>query len=484
MTGVSLTDEHMNPPLMAIGDSMYQGVRSLTMSADLFRYSPPAQVARALEFKNTFSYPQPERPLFMDMEAFIRLLPDLGAIDHLLAFNAEHWSKWWNVHWDDGKAKPGDRLTFENLAVASMDISDLYAFDWDLRVKQAQALIDARVATLSDLLNAPIPGPPRSDGGTVADAILGVNACLTLNPLGRPDLRGVQPMDLVKARKPQVLLINIGSNEGLFETGFNGKPTLNAARVSAVITKYTTLAEHLAELGTRTTVIINNLVLPSQMPNLMPAPESITYGGHKPRSDGYYDNYENRMGFTYGTMTGDQLKEQDERVREINAGMHAVMTQKLGDKVHIIDMAGTMADLNHKHARPMDDSTIKVKPSRFANVLSISNMMIESDFGSFARGGFCGLDGMHPSVVGYARIAKEVLRAIGRGGERIDYVDCFNNDTLLTDLPGLWTLMMFLYRDYRCAAATPETEADKARVKTIEAACCTAPRSTFHPVAV
>lgn len=458
MAGVQLPSDYKNPPLMAIGDSMYQGVRSLTMSAPLFHHSPPAQVARALRLDaSKFMYPDPKRPIIIEMEPFVRLLPDLGAINQLLALNARYWTR---------KPKsPSGRLAFENIAVASMDITDLYAFDWDLRMRQADALKQKDASSIKGLAKAKIPQ------GGIADAILGMNTRFTLNPSGKSELEGVQPVDLVKAREPEILLVNIGSNEGLFDAGFEGNPNLNDQRVQEIIRKYETLAEHLREVGPGTRkMLINNLVLPSQVPNLMPAPESISYDGILPGPDGYFDNYENRMGFGYGTMTGDQLKQQDDCVKAINANMAEIMQQKLGDRAEIIDLADQMSRLNRKHERLSADNVIKVRD------ISISNMMIESYLGgAFRWGGFCGLDGMHPSVVGYGRIAKEVLRKIGRGGEAIDYNVCFRNDTLLTDLPGLWTELMFLYRDYRRATAKPKEKEDQARIDTMAAACCTAP---------
>ncbi len=456
---IDLPAEYKHPPLMAIGDSMYQGVRSLTMSAPLFRFSPPAQVARALGLDETaFSYPDPKRPILIDMEPMVRLLPDLGAIDQLLSLNARYWAR--------RPTSPSRRLTFENLSVASMDIGDLYAFDWDRRSRQADAVTARSAGSIRALSKLEIP-----DDGGIGDAILGLNARFTLNPAGRDDLEGVQPVDLVKWREPEILLLNIGSNEGLFEAGFEANPTLTDARVAEIVARYATLADHLKEVGPgMKKVIVNGLVLPSQTPNLMPAPESITNAGQLPRDDGYFDDYENRMGFGYGTMTGQVLKRQDAQVAAINAGMEEALRQRLGDRVAFVDLAGQMKRLNRKHERLSDENTIR------AGGNYISNMMLESyPGGGFKAGGFCGLDGMHPSVVGYGRIAKEVLRVLGRGGgERIDYEACYRADTLLMDLPGLWTELMFLYRDYRRLTDRPQGDA-KARVETLDAVARTAP---------
>ncbi|MQX38503.1 hypothetical protein [Roseospira navarrensis] len=453
MASVQLPSEYRRPPLMGIGDSMYQGVRSLTMSAPLFRFSPPAQVARAMGLSPAaFTVPDPARPLIIDMEAFIRLLPDLDAIDAELAKNADWWTR-------GRPTSPSGRMAFENIAVASMDISDLYAFDWDKRTRQANALTTAAASSIKGLSKVAIP-----DGG-LGDALLGLNAAFTLNPAGRDELARVQPVDLVKAREPRILLVNIGSNEGLFDAAFEAKPALTDATVKAITKKYEKLAEHLAEVGPHTeTMVFNTLVLPSQAPNLMPTPESISYDGKRPKPDGYFERYENRMGFGYGTLTGAQLKEQDGHVRAINAAMMDAMRRKLGSRAVFVDLAEKMAHLNRKHEGLTATNTIKVTARTFwlfPSTYSISNMMVEEGLGNLFRwGGFCGLDGMHPSVVGYGKIASEVLAALGRDPTAIDYSRCFREDTLLSNLPWLWTELMFLYRDYRKLKGGGERSAD------------------------
>ncbi|SDE36700.1 hypothetical protein [Rhodospira trueperi] len=469
MPAYQLPSDYKNPPLMAIGDSMYQGVRSLTMSAPLFRQSPPAQVARALGLgPAVFAGPDPERPILIDMEAFIRLLPDLSAINDQVAKNAAYWTR--------TPLSPSGRLTFENAAVASMDITDLYDFDWDLRMRQADALTVATASSLRALATAKIPD------GSIGDAILGLNARYTLNPAGRSDLEGIQPVDLVKIREPETLLVNIGSNEGLFHAGFEAQAALTEDSVREITKKYEKLAGHLREVGPGTRrMVFNTLVLPSQVPNLMPAPESVTYDGIPPGPDGYFDLYENRMGFGYGTLTGAQMKQQDKLVRALNATMIEVMRRELGDRAVFVDLAEQMAHLDRKHQGLTKTNAIKVVRRRwgiFPDTSYITNMMLEEGLGNaFKWGGFCGLDGMHPSVVGYGKIANEVLTAMGATGRRVTYNRCFREDTLLSDLPWLWTELMFLYRDYRKLKSRLKDKSDQVKVETLSVAALTAPSS-------
>lgn len=57
---------------------------------------------------------------------------------------------------------------------------------------------------------------------TIGDLWFALNNCYTLNPRHRDEQRGKTQLDQVADRQPQILLINIGSNEGLFMAGFAG----------------------------------------------------------------------------------------------------------------------------------------------------------------------------------------------------------------------------------------------------------------------
>ena len=70
----------MPPELMAIGDSLGNGVRSLTIDSDLAAHAVPAQVARA--FNWDFVAPDYPRPMLADFEAIFRD-PLVGTLDLL-----------------------------------------------------------------------------------------------------------------------------------------------------------------------------------------------------------------------------------------------------------------------------------------------------------------------------------------------------------------------------------------------------------------
>ncbi len=129
---VRIPDEYMRPEMMAIGDSLYQGVRSLTIKNGLNQLSAPAQVAEALSIRHKFTCPDPRRPILADMEKWLRMLPDLGGIKADLAKNTDYWFA--------KRPSPSGRLFFENVAVASATIADLTTQTWQSAQDYLRAL--------------------------------------------------------------------------------------------------------------------------------------------------------------------------------------------------------------------------------------------------------------------------------------------------------------------------------------------------------
>lgn len=456
---ISIPAEYMHPEIMAIGDSMHQGVRSLTMKKELFQYSPPVQVAKALGA--TFRYPQPNKPIYVDAEEFLRVLPSLRTIDRMLAENAQYWEEWWRNHKDPSHIDESRPMFHDNIAVAQTVISDTYAFDWEFYRGHAELLTSYRIRSIKDL--------KRERPLDFMSSLLGLNMSYTLNPQGRPELQDIQIMDLVKARRPKQLLINIGANDGLFNVGFEANANLTPDVRDRILSRYAKLAERLAELDKRTEqIIVDTLILPSQVPNLMPE-DDVVNNGFPPGPDGYYETYHNRVGFRYreiSAKTPDPYKNiaaQDEIIRQVNKGMTDIMNKALGSRVAFVALDESMAKLNNKHLLGQHgEDTIKVYPNSPNYPKSISNKMIEVSGGGFLYGGFCGLDGMHPSVVGYGKIANEILRAMC-SKVTIDYTDCFKQDSLLSDTPRIWALAWGLYREYRRATSlgTPYDVSDE-----------------------
>ena len=69
------------PDIMAIGDSMYQGIRSLSFLPAMAKHSTPAQVAAAIDMPMTV--PDLQQPLLFDLEAELRHGGLLHLLDHI-----------------------------------------------------------------------------------------------------------------------------------------------------------------------------------------------------------------------------------------------------------------------------------------------------------------------------------------------------------------------------------------------------------------
>jgi hypothetical protein len=64
--------------MMAIGDSLFNGVRSLTINHHLAKWSAPKQVATALGID--FAVPDYPRHVVVDFENWVRKLPFIGGV--------------------------------------------------------------------------------------------------------------------------------------------------------------------------------------------------------------------------------------------------------------------------------------------------------------------------------------------------------------------------------------------------------------------
>ncbi|WP_282604395.1 SGNH/GDSL hydrolase family protein [Pelagibius sp. Alg239-R121] len=441
---VTIPDEYMRPEMMAIGDSLYQGVRSLTMKSGMMQLSAPALAAEGLGIRHRFSCPDPQRPIIVDMEKWLRMLPDIGRIKEDMAKNIDYWFK------TKPPSSPSGRLLFENISIASATIADLYTQTWQSSDDFLKTLPPGAKTRIKKLNLAEIKLSPT---------IQALNARFTLNPSGQAEYRNLSQVGMVAARKPKRLLVNIGSNNGLWEIAFECNPN---ARMKFK-TELKKLAQALNALPPEVEhIYFNNLGLPSTVPNLMPVPEQVEWDEtNKPGKGKYYDTYENRFGFGYGCMTGKQLKKLDEHIAEVNKEAAQILKSAFDkpSRLHFVDIAKLLLSYDSKHQKRTDKNVVNL-----ANGKTITNVMVNaSPFGNFRRGGTQGLDGMHASVVGYGLMAQQVLDCIekaepGLKPSKIDLNAAFDRDKLLNDLPPVWNAGLWLWRDIRRAQAEKKPE--------------------------
>ena len=442
------------PQMMAIGDSLYQGVRSLTVTKDLCRSSAPAQVARALGTTD-FASPDPDSPILIDLETWLGD-PDIKHISAWLGLNAANWLA--------APASPSGAECFDNVAVAGSEVWHLYAFN----ATNGQAQAASEMAKLGgEKLSLDNIG--AIDLGSL---FYGLNARFTLNPSNSDDYAGMSQLDWATLRKPKQLLINIGSNNGLWNMCLNalpnaqfyfGKsygPNAGLPKDYSDYTQIYELAEALAKLPAETEVYFNSLGRPRCVGNLMPEgntgdPNHDDYlQWYEHAGAGYFDTYENRFALSptaYGRITGDQMKAMDDYVAGVNAKIQGILQAEVkGPKLVFVDMYKLLSDNDAKH---YGDGAAFIADNK-----RISNNMFESGpLGGFRMGGVFGLDGMHPTTVGYGLMAQAVLAAMGNAS-RIDLEALCDADTLIQNAPALWTLLMYVWRDIR-KAMTPAQKA-------------------------
>lgn len=423
----AIPDEFMRPPMMAIGDSLYNGVRSLTIKNGLAQLSAPAQVAVALGLRHDFFCPDYGKPVLVDMEKWIRLFPNLKAIEEDYRTNAKYWL---------ARPKPESaRPVFDNIAIASTTIEDLYTDTW----ASAQGRIDK-------LRKKHGSAKLRSLYGPIGDLFFAVNTKFVLNPMGRAGLKSKTQIEQVEDRMPDRLLVSTGSNNGLWDICFDANPSRTVN-----LTGLKTLAQCLNALPAEVKhIYFNTLPLPSTVPNLMPIPDFAHH--QRPANGSHFKKYENRMGFGYGTITGTQMERLDKKMIEVNKKTKQIVRDQFDDKkrIRFVDMAALFNKYDSKHRGRTNRSAVVLR-----NRKRLRNYMLIAHPWGFREGGLMGLDGMHPTVVGYAMMAQHVVDVVSkvenRQAAKIDIDAAFERDSLLTDMPGSWSYLLWLWRDIRRA---------------------------------
>jgi len=420
------------PELMAIGDSLYNGVRSLSMTPRLAQLSAPAQVAQTLGLD--FIVPDYPYEILIDVEDFLRGDIDFTAITNLqtllfnqIAANAANWYKRRN-RWSN-------RMFFDNVSNSGATIGSLYSDTARANRGQALALIDK-------LLN-------HRDSFGIADIgnlYYSLNTAFLLNPSVVNELDDLTPVDLVALRKPRRLLVNIGSNEGLFMGGLLARyDDATKASVAAIPSKMAGLANAMVtRFGDYMpqTIVFNNLVRPSAIANLTPRPFNSL-----PNTGGYFDRYYGNLVNT-SNIAGTLIKDFDDQIVGVNRDAEAAVRAAFkGKKVNLVfaDLFGLSTRLDDKAGREAAGDEIRVSLHGKDDV-HLTNYPLWSFAAS--GGGLFGLDNMHLSTVGYAAMANTVGQALaaaeGLKFTPIKYQDACNNDTLLEQPPQSWFQVKFV----------------------------------------
>ncbi|MEM7268204.1 MAG: hypothetical protein AAF401_03010 [Pseudomonadota bacterium] len=455
--GYKFPKAFMSPPVMAIGDSIYNGMRSATINAEMARKSVPASVSRVVDPNYRFRSPRYPEVLLIDVEQTLREI-DLGDLVHRLkkriegvVANAQRWGSGQHV-------VQAEHAAWDNLSQAGAVVDDLITRDWGhwagLVAHNLPKLNG--VDSVDDLLGS---------GADILDLHMGLNAKFLINPNERDELKEMRPIDLVAARKPKRLLINIGANHGVIDITLRGveakDPKLPGEGLRGLADwaeQMKDMAGMLKALGPETeTIYVNTVPLPSTVPNMMYPYNPREIHAHEiEKIDGYYPVYDNRLGGLndYIQHTAAEMKELDREVAAINNKMIANMRAVGDDRLRFfrLDRALKKYDGKHESAKGISGDTPGARlefPDR-----TYSNKAIDFDnffiWDAFREGGVASLDNHHPSGVGYSVMARELVRVMKK-----DIPDLKLNramisemgDKIFSDEPGEYaSIIRVLYR--------------------------------------
>jgi lysophospholipase L1-like esterase len=373
----------------------------------------------------------------MNFEQWLREFPNLIGI----AADVEDNINFWDTAPKSGLAQ------FDNIAIASAQYADLWT--------RTATVAAGEIAGLHGALG----GQFSALGDHIATLFFAFNTRFLLNPQGVAAAAGLSSLDIVAQRKPQRLLVSIGANNGLWDMGFmavasngqiGGAPgtPFDAADVADLVS----LVDRLKALpGEVQHIYVNALPLPSAVADMMPVPD--VSDTNKPGAGKYYAAYENRFGFNYAVLSGAQVAANDATVKAVNARLAAEAATDPAGRIHIVPI--DRAFMAYDFKTDPSAKTVNVGGKILSNVMLQGPELL---FPSFWRGGLMGLDGMHPTIVGYAIMAHQILAAIAQhegiaAAAPPDVTRAYEADSLLQKVPISWDVVLDLSLDIRRATA-------------------------------
>lgn len=443
----------MHPPLMAIGDSLYNGMRSGTIDATKTRMSPPALIARGLGIAS-FRVPDLPEPVIINLEKWLESCASILQVP-LAVPQIRQKIRDSIRFWATGPANvasPSGARVFDNIAFAGSTIQDMY----ELTAEKA----DARARTLAE-------SALGADGikgllENIGDLVVLANARFTLAP--DPETSDANPfrrktsLEIVEMRQPERLIVCIGHNNGLIDIVLRAAPSGAANLAAQYAEHYPELIRQLCALPASVKAIyVNLLPAPSAVSSLMPtSTEQIPTDLGK-----YYATYETRVNYHYGTYTGQRLYEIDKEVQQINDWLKdQFKAADTHDRIHFIDVFSRMKAIDSKNNGRTAANTFIVGSKTCTNECFEAHPLFPGGAG-FKGGGLQGLDGVHLTTLGNAMVANWVLEEIARregvATTPLDALAIGREDSLIADPPNAWSWVLWAYHDITRAAAKGTT---------------------------
>jgi lysophospholipase L1-like esterase len=422
---------YMRPPVMAIGDSMFNGVRSLTMRDELAAISPVQQFVEAVGLPMT--RPVYPRAVLFDLEDLARQgITSLFSLQAGVMKNAKAWLT----------AKPKSKPLFhDNLACAGADWSDMF----DRRGADARAEAQAAYAQLQASDNFEL--------GAAARLWFSINDAFLLDPnagTAFAETSQLSQLEQVASRLPERLLVNIGANEGLFRFGMLGAydntdlDFATCAGAQEIVRQARRLGQFLAATlrNDLKLVYFNTLIRPRAVPNLAPYQDQdfMANATRKALAGKYYGEYSTKVALR-APVTPKAMKAYDQVIRTANdEAVKAIRDELAATAIQLVpvDLYGAIEQLDSKHYG--DGRAVEIRKAGKL-VKRLTNLPFASSLLKF-QGGIAGLDNMHPSAIGYAAIANEMIKAYnaaeGATAALIDLRSAYRKDSLLKSPPRDW----------------------------------------------
>ena len=409
--------------MMAIGDSIYNGVRSLTIDADLAAHSVPAQVAAA--FRWDFISPDYPRVMLANFEQVFSD-PLAGTLNLIksAATNAHAWLA------DDSWSQ---NAIFHNLSIAQQVVSDIATANYSTALATAEQLAAkvARCYSLGELLNN-----------------IALNTCFVLNPQRTPGDKRTA-IDILAEAKPKRLLINIGINDGLWELLLMGDATNYQKNVDPTVA----MGKLAGDLrGALLRYRLEGFLYQSPLPQLSSASRnpgclrSRRLGKSPSGGVSSIPGWLVRPAVQCGRriMRRDRWSGQKAAVLELRAIRAAYAP--LGPRTHFVDLYAMNAAYDRKNG--IATKSVIVKSGAMQVLFDNLPLEVLPIIGGRRDGGLFGLDNLHPTVIGYGLIAQAVCDTIsvteGLAPQLINLQSCYDADTLLHNLPAQIALADFV----------------------------------------
>lgn len=423
----------MHPELMVMGDSLAQGCRSLSVTAGLCRQSYGVYICE--ERRWDFAVPDHPRPVGFDLENIIRhssvildAFTTYLVARHIKRNLRENIQAWYD-QFEDARPMSARHKCFDNIGVASFEIPDLLDRSYESSLAEFEMILDA----------GDLEGGIMEVASLVEKTHLPINACFTLNPSQEARYARYTPLRWVEERKPRRLIVQVGHNHGLFGVGFSTIPQIITYRSLPRIEE---LAERLARLP-RDVGEIYYFLLPkvSAVANLIPEGDI---------EDGYAESYRSAFDPTANEpIDGDLLRNIDRSIHETNDEIRERFREIFervrphnSHRLRFLDAYDIFSRYDYKNTR-IREKQITIGKHRIDNRRLDGKVRYVGPPGRRRRsgsqlvaGGFQSADGMHPSGVGYAILASEIMQFMGFRHDRKKLLGrALRNEALLKRYP-------------------------------------------------